>query len=84
MLFIMPGEQVAAFWMKEMKFDLDMIWIKDGQVVEITENVPKPKNEIDRLILYSPHQVIDQVLEVFAGDSRRLGIQVGDVITQLD
>jgi uncharacterized membrane protein (UPF0127 family) len=82
MLFVFPSERMPSFWMKEMNFDLDMIWIKDGRVLEITKNIPKPINNDDRLKLYSPSQPIDQILEVNAGDSTRLGIKVGDKVTQ--
>ncbi|NCN87678.1 MAG: DUF192 domain-containing protein [Candidatus Pacebacteria bacterium] len=83
MLFVFPSERIPTFWMKEMSFDLDMIWIKDGRVFEITRDVPKPANYDDQLELYSPSQPIDQILEVYAGDSLRLGIEVGDEFTQI-
>jgi hypothetical protein len=84
MLFILPSEQRTAFWMKDMKFDIDIIWIRDGKVVEITEDIPTPDDESSKLILYSPSQPVDRVLEVNSGDSLRLGIKVGDEVTQLE
>jgi uncharacterized membrane protein (UPF0127 family) len=70
--------------MKDMKFDIDIIWIRDGKVVEITEDIPTPDDESSKLILYSPSQPVDRVLEVNSGDSLRLGIKVGDEVTQLE
>jgi uncharacterized protein len=84
MLFIFPVEQTTSFWMKDMKFDLDIIWIKSGIVTEITKNVPRPINKSDKLILYSPKSSIDMVLEVKSGDSDELGISVGDQITLVE
>ncbi|NCO12438.1 DUF192 domain-containing protein [Candidatus Pacearchaeota archaeon] len=83
MLFVFPSKRIPSFWMKEMNFDLDMIWIKDGRVLEITRNIPKPANNNDQLKMYSPSQPIDQILEVYAGDSLRLGIEFGDEVTQI-
>lgn len=84
MLFILPSEQRTAFWMKDMMFDIDIIWIKDGKVAEITENIPIPDDQNSKLVLYSPSQPVDQVLEVNAGDSLRFGIEVGDEVTQFE
>ena len=40
MLFILENEQKIDFWMKDMRFSLDMIWIKDGKVIEISRDIP--------------------------------------------
>src|SRR5258708_9453014 len=78
-----PGASlVPAFWMKEMKFNLDFIWIKNNRVVEITKNVAAPSSPEEQLKLYSPKQSIDSVLEVNAGWSERNRIQINDTITK--
>jgi uncharacterized membrane protein (UPF0127 family) len=66
--------------MKGMKFDLDLIWIKNNRVIGITSNVPHPKNENDELPLYPPPSEIDMVLEVASGFSEKNNIAVGDTI----
>jgi uncharacterized membrane protein (UPF0127 family) len=82
MLFILDSEQKIAFWMKDMRFALDMIWIKDGKVIEISRDVPIPEAREDKMLtLYSPKDSVDQVLEVNAGESEKLGITVGDEVT---
>jgi uncharacterized membrane protein (UPF0127 family) len=76
MLFLFPQYHVPIFWMKDMQFDLDMIWLAGGKVVDITVNIPKPVS--DKLPTYSPHQAVNMVLEVPAGWSAKNNITVGD------
>ncbi len=82
MLFILPERRVPTFWMKEMKFDLDMIWIDDYKVVDITTKVPKPEEDLNlrELPLYSPSQVVDMVLEVEKGKAEDWNVEVGNVV----
>ncbi len=71
------------FWMKDMLFDLDILWIKNLTVVEITKNVPAP-NDITteaNLIRYTPQTDSDMVLEVRSGWSEENKIKVGDKIS---
>jgi uncharacterized membrane protein (UPF0127 family) len=73
-----PSE--PAFWMKDMKFNLDFIWIAGGKVVGITPNVNLPNSPSVPLPDYSPPQPINQVLEVNAGWAKKNNIVVGDNI----
>lgn len=80
MLFILADREIIRpnFWMKDMQFDLDLIWLRGGKVVEITSNVPAPKNNDDTLPTYAPSVDIDMVLEVNAGWAERHNIQPGN------
>lgn len=82
MLFEFSEPAYHAFWMKDMQFDLDFIWIFQGKVVEITPNVPAPKGvtSSQNLPTYAPAQPIDMMLEVVAGDAEAWGVQVGDAL----
>lgn len=82
MLFIFPSSSIAKFWMIDMQFDLDFIWINDGKVVEITPNVPKPEPGMlsSELPTYQPSVPVNAMLEVNAGFAAQQGIQVGDVV----
>jgi len=82
MLFIFDTEKVYSFWMKGLKFPLDIIWIKDNVIVDIIENVPPPlEGQTDsNLPIYQPSVVVDSVLEVNAGIVDKLNIKVGDKI----
>ncbi len=82
MLFIFDRPDKQSFWMKGMKFSLDIIWISNGQVAEISENLP-PAIFPD-LKIYSPAQPVNMVLEINSGAARRRGIKVGDRVELLD
>lgn len=68
------------FWMKEMRFPIDIIWIYHNKIVAINDSVPAPpaNTPIQDLPLYTPPSNIDYVLEVNAGWSKAHNIQVGD------
>lgn len=78
MLFVFPAKGRYGFWMKDMRFPLDLVWIADGSVVGVTANVPPP---IDRGVsgfrTYYPPAGVDQVLELNAGEALQLGIVSG-------
>lgn len=78
MLFILPGEYRPVFWMKNMKFPLDIIWIKDNRVLDIHEEVPIPTGS--RFLTYSPKENVNMVLEVAAGTVKKNQIQIGDLL----
>lgn len=78
MLFVFPISHIPSFWMKDMNFSLDMIWITEAwQIAEITKNISPdtfPKT-------FSPESAVKYVLEVNAGWSDRNKIRVGDKVT---
>lgn len=82
MLFVFPNKQKLVFWMKEMKFPLDIIWIADGKVVEITKDVPPPEGgkPLEALPRYSPDSEADMVLEVNAGFANENNLAVGSSV----
>ena len=83
MLFVFEAESRLSFWMKEMKFPLDMVWIGAGcQVVDISENVPYPDPEtsLSDLPRYSPDIPALYVLEINGGESAALGLVPGDPV----
>jgi uncharacterized membrane protein (UPF0127 family) len=78
MIFIYHDYQVRNFWMKDMNFPLDIIWLKDGLVVGLNKNVPiLTDGHVTRL--KSP-QVVNQVIEVKAGLIDKIGLKPGDKI----
>lgn len=80
MLFIFDSPTTPAFWMKEMQFPIDIIFIADTTVTTIHENVQPPETETSPLRLYKPTAPSDKVLELNAGKVAELGLQVGDTI----
>ena len=83
LLFVYPEERMRSFWMFEMKFPLDMLWIDgDCNVADISENVPIPEPGMkdSDLPVYSPRVPVRHVFEINAGESRQYGIDIGDKV----
>ncbi len=82
MLFLFDNYDRYGFWMKDMNFALDMIWIKGDRVVSFSENaVPEPGKPMWSLKIYYPSEPVDKVLEVNAGTVQKDGIKVGDMVS---
>ena len=81
MLFAFSKPGNYGFWMKDMKFALDFVWVNGATVVGMNENVPtEPNGNILTYNHYYPPEPADKVLEVNAGTVARLGIRVGDTL----
>jgi hypothetical protein len=83
MLFIFENPAIYSFWMIDMKFPLDMIWIsEEKKVVATTKNVPfpVPGTSNAQLPIYNPPSPVQYILEVNAGFADRNGINIGDSV----
>lgn len=80
LLFIFPQKEYQRFWMKDMKMDLDLIWLSDMKVVDVSENVPKPAvgQALNQLPIYAPKVPVNAVLEVPAGTAKNWNLKIGD------
>jgi uncharacterized membrane protein (UPF0127 family) len=68
MIFLFDDQAPRSFWMKGMRFCLDIIWITDGQIVGAAENAcPMPDVPDSDLPRYRSEVPVDVVLEVPAG-----------------
>jgi len=82
MYFSFPIKAKYSFWMKDMAYPLDIIWIADGKVLGVSENVPVPQNNnILNLPTYSPPEAIDSALEINAGSVKKFNISIGDIVS---
>jgi uncharacterized protein len=77
MLFLFDHEQQYNFWMKDMRFPIDILWIRESTVLDITPNVPVANPPYSQ---YAPKYAVDKVLELKAGTVERYGITVGDKV----
>lgn len=79
MIFDLHETQVPVFWMKGMRFPLDMVWIDDAKrVVDVTRDVePQPGASDAELRRYSPKAPVRYTLELNAGAAERLGLAPG-------
>ena len=78
MLFVFPKSDHYSFWMKDMKFGLDFVWIEGDKVVEITPRV-RPEDYQPPKAMISGEKV-DKVLEISAGMAEKLSVKVGDSV----
>ncbi len=84
MLFVFQEERQHTFWMKDMLFPLDIIWINSGcAIADIIADVPNPSPEQEdgALPTYSPSAPGVYVLELNAGVAAASGLRTGDLIT---
>lgn len=82
MLFIFSKPDIYKFWMKDMKFPLDFIWINNNTVVDLLPNIPNPPSNTpdNALPIYEPVTQVNEVLEVNAGFISSHSIRVGDKV----
>ena len=80
MLFLFDRPSILTFWMKDMRFPIDIIFIKDNKVISIAHNAPPPSSPEEDLPVYSPEEPSDKVLEINAGLSKQYNIKKGDTI----
>jgi len=81
MLFIYPAADIRPFWMRHMRFPIDIIWIEDGIVVDVASHLPPPKNAWDVPLTYTPKGVASWVLEVAAGQAEAYELRPGSTVT---
>ena len=82
MFFILPGP--TQFWMKDMQFPLDIIWIGNtGKIVDITKDAKPPSADTPMwlLPLYSSRLPAKYALEINAGEADSLQLSIGDNVT---
>lgn len=78
MFFIFPNESAQGFWMKDMLFSLDMIWLdRNLVVVDVTEGATPASYPA----IFSPEENAQYVLEVNAGFAQAHGIAKGTKAT---
>lgn len=80
MLFMYDHEQPLAFWMKDMRFPIDIIWL-DGQkrVVHIEQNLAPclPNRDCPS---YLPTENAQYVLETVAGFTQKHHVVIGQTV----
>ncbi len=81
LFFIFPFVSSTGFWMKDMNFPIDIVWINGGKVIGFSENLqPEPGKSLFSLPIYYPPGSVNQVLEINAGAVKKYNLQVGDAV----
>ncbi len=76
MIFVFDAPDMRCFWMKEMKFPIDMVWVNAGKVVVAVEANVTPATFPTNFC----HADAQYVVELKAGTAKDLGIKPGDVL----
>jgi uncharacterized protein len=77
MLFVFEKSGEYPFWMKGMRFNLDIIWIEKNRIVHIEKNIPY--SDSDKKI-FNPKIEADKVLEINAGLADEYKLKEGDEV----
>lgn len=82
MLFVFEQNKRHTFWMKDVEFAIDIIWIDESKkIVDIAQNVsPEPGKSDKELTRYVPRADAKYVLEINAGLSSLHNLQIGDPV----
>lgn len=80
MLFMYDYPRPYGFWMKETLIPLDMIWIRDGKVVDMAENVQVEEDPSSPTKTYSPKEAAVWILEANGGWANKHGVEIGDAV----
>lgn len=82
MLFIHDKTQKYTYWMKGMRFPIDIMWILDDKIVDILPDIPPPVQgqKDETLERFAPVTEVNKVLETNAGFVAANNIQKGDKI----
>jgi uncharacterized membrane protein (UPF0127 family) len=80
MLFVFENAGKHSFWMKDMNFPVDIIWIdSDNKVIDITKDA-QPCG-LDECEIYRAPSAVKYVLELPAGFSQKHSIETGKAKT---
>lgn len=81
MLFVFDENSRPTFWMKDVSFAIDIIWVDDGKIVGIDKDVqPEKAVAEEELALYPAPQPIDYAIEVNAGYNDGHLLNEGDTV----
>jgi uncharacterized membrane protein (UPF0127 family) len=76
MMFVFETPGKYSFWMKGMKFPIDIVWLdNEGKIVDIKRHVATSTYPE----LFAPDSDSTYVVELNAGVSERLKIKIGDI-----
>jgi hypothetical protein len=77
MLFVFPSPGPYGFWMKDMDFSLDMVWLdQDFEIVHIESGL-SPGTYPN---VYYPGSPAQYVVEVASGTAQKFGLQAGQTM----
>lgn len=82
MVFVWPEPLQPTFWMKDVEYPIDIVWVNDQQVVGVESAVAPelPTTPLADYRHYTPPAAVTTVLELPAGTADRLAITAGTTV----
>ncbi len=83
MLFVFEKPGVEAFWMKGMKFAIDIVWVRGNKIVGLDKNAAPAVGNLPSgsgLPVYSSPDLVDKVIEVKSGTADELRLNTGNTV----
>lgn len=83
MVFLFNPPRPVNFWMYNTLIHLDMLFVREGKIVKIFENVPPgPSKDYQKCPTYPSGDgiLVNQVIEVEGGYCQKKGIKEGDTV----
>lgn len=84
MLFVFPEETTSTFWMKDMNYDLDIIWLdEDFEIVHIENALASSYNSLDpnsSETFTNGDALAKYALEISIGSVKKFDLKVGDIL----
>ena len=81
MLFTFSEADRHGIVMRDMKFPIDILWIAEGQIIDIAANVQVEDVAEEDLTRYYPRYDATAVLEIPAGDAEKNKFVIGDPVS---
>jgi uncharacterized membrane protein (UPF0127 family) len=82
MMFVFSVSGQHGIWMKNMRFPIDVIWLKDGVIVDMAKNIQPPTQRTanEELDIYYPRMPANSIIEMSASTLDKAGVKIGDRI----
>ena len=83
MLFVIDPARQTDIWMRGMRFDLDIVWVRNGLIVHQEYAVPAADPNDSSPPTYGPEVPVDAVIEVGSGMAEEWGLAEGEPLELL-
>ena len=83
MVFLFHPQRAVKFWMYHTLIPLDMLFVKDGKIMKLCENVPPCKSTVPKdcpTYPEGPAVEVSEVIELNAGYASKHHIKEGDPV----
>lgn len=78
LLFLFDESTYHSFWMKNMQFPIDIIFINENKIISIVHNAQPAKTANPEI--FQPESPSNAVLEINAGLAKKYALKKGDTV----